>query len=406
MLVQRFLLLLVAALIVWSALVAGSSTPPQARWWRGNTHTHTLWSDGDAAPEVPTDWYKANGYHFLVLSDHNILQEGERWFPVSEDGSARLKAPELDAVQARFDGQVEVRDSEKGREMRLHTLLELKARFDERGAFLLVPGEEVTAHWKGADRNYPVHINAMGVRDRIPPRGGDSVVDLMNSALDAIEAHGEEHGVPVLAHLNHPNFGWGVTWEDLAQMRAERFFEVYNGHRSVHNEGDDTRPSTETMWDLANARRVTELDLPLLYGVATDDAHSYYGGKTSVTGRGWVQVWATDLSEAMLIAAMKAGDFYASSGVTLSLVSRAPTRYLVEIEREPGVTYTTRFMGVRGGQEAPEVLAETDENPAVYRYQGDELFVRAVVTSTELHPDPYREGDKQMAWTQPVVPSR
>ena len=406
MTVQRLLLPLVSVIIIWAALAAGSPTAPEARWWRGNTHTHPLWSAGDAAPEVPTAWYKANGYHFLVLSDHNILQVGERWFPVSEDGSARLKAAELEALQTRFAGQVEVRDGEKGREMRLHTLPELKARFDEGGQFLLVPGEEVTAHWKGADQNHPVHINAIGLRGRIPPRGGDSVVDLMNSALEAIEAHGVEHGVPVLAHLNHPNFGWGVTWEDLAQMRAERFFEVYNGHRGVRSHGDDAHLDTEAMWDMANARRLSELDLPLLYGVATDDSHSYYGGRTSVTGRGWVQVWAPDLSEAALIIAMKAGDFYASSGVTLAAVSRTQERYRVEIDEEDGVGYTTQFVGVRAGQDSATVLASTAENPAVYEYGGDELFVRAVVTSTQLHPDPYREGDLQQAWTQPLDVSR
>lgn len=49
------------------------------KWWRGNLHTHTLWSDGDDYPEVVAKWYKDNGYHFLALSDHNIFQNSERW---------------------------------------------------------------------------------------------------------------------------------------------------------------------------------------------------------------------------------------------------------------------------------------------------------------------------------------
>ena len=27
----------------------------EKRWYKGNTHTHTLWSDGDAAPELVVD---------------------------------------------------------------------------------------------------------------------------------------------------------------------------------------------------------------------------------------------------------------------------------------------------------------------------------------------------------------
>jgi len=53
------------------------------RWWKGNTHTHTLWSDGDAPPEHVIRWYVENDYDFLVLSDHNVMQQGERWFAVT-----------------------------------------------------------------------------------------------------------------------------------------------------------------------------------------------------------------------------------------------------------------------------------------------------------------------------------
>ena len=42
-------------------------------WYKGNIHTHTTESDGDAEPEFVAAWYKDHGYDFLVLSDHNHL---------------------------------------------------------------------------------------------------------------------------------------------------------------------------------------------------------------------------------------------------------------------------------------------------------------------------------------------
>src|SRR5688572_25599529 len=50
-------------------------TPSQnpARWYKGNTHTHTLNSDGDSTPDDVVRWYREHGYQFLVLSDHNFL---------------------------------------------------------------------------------------------------------------------------------------------------------------------------------------------------------------------------------------------------------------------------------------------------------------------------------------------
>src|SRR5579872_1479851 len=52
------------------------------RWYRGNIHTHTLWSDGDDYPEMVALWYKDHGYDFLSFSDHNTLLKSERWVDV------------------------------------------------------------------------------------------------------------------------------------------------------------------------------------------------------------------------------------------------------------------------------------------------------------------------------------
>ncbi len=51
---------------------------PQPRWWKGNLHTHTLWSDGDDFPEMVAEWYRTRGYNFLALSDHNVLSQGNQ----------------------------------------------------------------------------------------------------------------------------------------------------------------------------------------------------------------------------------------------------------------------------------------------------------------------------------------
>jgi hypothetical protein len=50
-----------------------------------------------------------------------------------------------------------------------------------------------------------------------------------------------------------------------------------------------------------------------------------------------------------------------------------------------------------------EVLARTEGTKAEYEFAGDELYVRARVTSSALHPNPSEPGDFQQAWVQPVV---
>jgi hypothetical protein len=384
------------------------------RWWKGNTHAHTLWSDGDGAPEAVALWYRDRGYQFLVLSDHNLLSRGEKWFPVQDTPGARLDPAKVDALRSQFgDDAVEIRPTEAkdklpGLEMRLKTLTELRKKFEVPGVFLLMEGEELTARFE----QIPVHVNGLNLAEPIPPQGGGSVREMLANNLEAVREQGERLKRPVMAHINHPNFHWALTWEDLASLEGERFFEVFNGHPEAGNGGDAMHVSSEVAWDRALTRRLGSGSRDLLYGIASDDSHDYgdAGPRRSNPGRGWIVVRSDRLTPEALIAAMQRGDFYASTGVVLSDVQWNGKRYSITIAPREGEQCTTRFLGTRGqpgasaelGGSVGEVLAETRENPAVYVWHGDELYVRAVVTSSLVMDNPTPEGELQKAWAQPV----
>src|SRR5205085_2193102 len=126
-------------------LVAQTAAP---RWYKGNTHTHTLNSDGDSTPDDVVRWYREHGYEFLVLTDHNFL--------TSVDG--------LNAVHGADD------------------------------RFLVIKGEEVTDAFQGK----PIHINGLDVSDTVPAQHGSSVLDVVQRNVDAIR---KANGIP---HINHP----------------------------------------------------------------------------------------------------------------------------------------------------------------------------------------------------------
>ena len=400
----------------WLAGCAGVPTDPTAadtlRWWRGNTHTHSYWSDGNACPEAIAARYRDLGYDFLVLSDHNILSRGERWFPISETGSRPLRDTHVEALRQRFgDDWVEVRTSAAGkRELRLKTLEEVRSVLEEPGRFILIEGEEITDRFGKSE----VHINGLNLEEVIPPQHGDSLRDTIQRNIDAVIEQGRRLGRPVLAHLNHPNFQWSLTPLDVAHIRGERFFEVYNGHRGVENHGDETRPGTENMWDIALTVRLTELDLPPLFGLATDDAHNHHApDQVSIPGRGWVMVESATLTPDSIIQAMRAGAFYSSTGVVLEEVLRDGNGIRLKIRGEPGISYETRFVGSRRWDAEKEgvtpavgeLFARSQSLTPKYKFRGDELYVRAVVISSRMHPDPYAAGDFESAWIQPVVPA-
>jgi hypothetical protein len=235
----------------------------------------------------------------------------------------------------------------------------------------------------------------------------------------------------MIPHVAHPNFGWAITAEDMIQLKGDRFFEVYNGHPHVNNDGDKEHASAEHMWDIINTHRIAERrDLPLL-GLAVDDSHHYhtFAPTNSNSGRGWVMVSAQDLRVDLIIAALEAGNFYSSSGVQLNNVIWKDNKLTVQVEPQPETTYTTQFIGTRrpidwrnspvigtnGYQLAVTrnyssgigaVLSEQRGLTASYTCKGDELFVRAKIISSRTKQNAVVKGEREAAWTQPFQPSK
>ena len=313
---------------------AGSGVPAQEglRWFKGNTHTHTLNSDGDSTPDEVVRWYRSHGYHFLVLTDHNYL--------TAVDG--------LNAVHGAA------------------------------GKFLVIQGEEVTS----SANSRPVHVNGLAVESLVAAPRGDSVREVLQRSVDGIRA---ANGIP---HVNHPNFGWALTVEDLQQLERTRLFEIFNGHPQVNNEGGGGLPGLEEMWDriLTSGRQ--------MYGIAVDDAHHFKrpgDPAASGPGRGWVFVRTARLESRAIVEALDRGDFYASTGVELESYDATPSAVSIKVKSTPWSRYRIQFIGDGG-----RILADVPESAATYPITGTEGYVRARVL----------ESNGLRAWTQPVRPAR
>ena len=422
---------------------------PAARWWKGNIHTHSLWSDGNDFPDMIAEWYRQHDYNFLALSDHNILSQGQRWMRHSEiiqRGGPDVVNKYVDRFGLNWVETRELRDDDNDYEIRLKPFSEYRALVEQRGQFLMMPGEEISDSVAGA----PVHLNATNIVELVQPLGGETVAAAIEANLRAVADQARRTGREMIVHLNHPNFGYAVSAADIAHAVSEKFFEVYNGHPGVNQLGDENHPSVERIWDIANTIRLAQMNAAPLFGVATDDSHEYHGGDVS-PGRGWIMVRACHLTPESLIRAMKRGDFYASSGVRLSDVTfDADSREIcLVIDAEDGVTYTTQFVGTpraavgeppaegqsEASGEAVEITDGGSTKPAksdsaaggapsialsidstkvgivfatevgdhpTYRLDGSELYVRAIVTSSRDHPNPSYDGQKETAWSQPV----
>lgn len=386
--------------VVLAGVVGCQKAGPQ--WYRGNLHTHTLWSDGDGFPESVAGWYRGEGYQFLALSDHNVMLEGERWLGMEEIRKRGAQKAVEEYLRSEWRPETKGEWGSDGFSVRLKTYDEVKRAMERPGRFVMIPGEEISDKWK----ELPLHMGAVNVAELIRPQGGETVAEVLSNNLRAVREQGERLNRAVLPHVNHPNFHYAITAEELAGVKEERFFEVYNGHPGVNHLGNGEHVAVERMWDVANTIRMTKLGLPPLMGMGCDDSHNYHdaGMNRASPGRGWIMVRAKELSAEAIIGAMRAGDFYASSGVVLKDVRFDGKRLEVEVRPVKGEVYTTEFIGtLQGSEEVGQVLGRVVGNRATYQMTGKELYVRAVVTSSRGAEVPVYEGQMKQAWVQPVV---
>lgn len=371
-----------------------------ANWYKGNLHTHSYWSDGDNYPEMIMDWYKSHDYDFVVLSDHNTLAEGEKWKLIPKSPSHESG---FQKYLEKYGDQVIYREDSLGRiEVKLKTLAEYAPMFEKEGEFLIIQSQELTESFE----KKPLHMNVTNIQKLIPAEGGNSIPEILQNGLDRVKAQRDSTGVPMFLHINHPNFVWAITPEDIIELNGERFFEVYNGHPQVNNYGDSLRPSMEVLWDKVQAAYL-QAGKPLLYGLAVDDAHNYhvFDQNSSNPGRGSVMVLSESLDPASLVQAMERGDFYSTTGVRVKSIDFEGETLSLKIKPEAGVSYKIQFFGTKTNRpdESGALLAEFKGKKASYKLGEDDMYVRAKVISSKLKENPYQVGDFETAWIQPVI---
>ena len=406
------------AFCVNSIVVAQDAAAP-LKWFKGNLHAHSLWSDGDDYPEMVAARYRDRGYNFLVLSEHNVLARGMRWKDVTEKaGQDRLAA----YVQRFGEKWVQTRTEKGLLQARLQPLNEFRHLLERPGEFMMMEGEEITDRAEGRQ----IHYIATNLQDLIKPQGGKTAREAMDRNLAAVEEQAQRLGQPILAHHIHPNTGYAVTAEDLAAVVRERYFEVASGHGGVNQLGDKTHAGVERLWDIASTIRLGEMNQPPPRALAADDSHNFLGKNNSI-GRAWMMVQARHLTPESIIKAIESGDFYATTGVILKEMkfSGESKTLDIEIDPQPGVHYTTLFIGTlksydktrepvkddagkplpvtqRYSNDIGKVLATAQGTKASYKLTGEELYVRAMVVASNPPEKPTYAGQKAQAWTQPV----
>jgi hypothetical protein len=224
------------------------------RFWRGNLHTHSDRSDGVLPPEEVCRRYRDQGYDFLALTDHFI---GAYGYPV------------VDTKPFRSNG------------------------------FTTILGAEL--HSGAMERGELWHILAVGLPEDFAPSHSPGFHPVAGQETGP-ELAARAVAAGAFVAIAHPQWS-GLTLADARSLTAAHAVEIYNHGCAVGADRADGFAIADLL--LAEGRRLTL--------VATDDAHftepDHFGG--------WVMVKAEANEPGALLAALKAGDFYASQGPEL-----------------------------------------------------------------------------------------
>jgi hypothetical protein len=178
----------------------GNPFSQKGNWYKGNLHSHTTLSDGSASAEEMASGYKAVGYDFLAITDHNVIGD----IPVE--------------------------------------------RADEED-FIVIPGAEIQVLCNGS---WGCELLALDVPDLPGEKTGDRWDDFIpppiQSAIDCVVDMG---GIPF---LSHPNIS-GLHSTRLMELEHLAGIEICNycaGGRylsTVH--WDDALTAGKMLWGIA-----------------------------------------------------------------------------------------------------------------------------------------------------------
>ena len=293
-------------------------------FWRGNLHTHSNRSDGVLPPEEVCRRYREEGYDFIALTDHFI---GAYDYPI------------VDTHPFRTDG------------------------------FTTILGAEVHS---GAMENGELwHILAVGLPLNFAPSNSPGFLPIKGMETGPeLAMRCREAGAFVA--LAHPEWG-GLSLQDARSLEAAHAVEVYNHGCQI---GADRAGG---FWHLD---RLLE-EGRLLTLCATDDAHftepDHFGG--------WTMVKAEENTPEALLAALKKGQMYASTGPMIHDVTWG--KDAVTVRCSPASTVIVQGSGSATAATHGNAMAEAE---LPYGRVSQSKWMRLTVI----------DGMGKRAWTNPV----
>ncbi len=284
--------------------------PTVGQFYKANLHAHTTVSDGKMTPEELKAAYLEKGYSIVAFTDHDVMVDHSE---LSDRSFLALRGYEIAVEDAR---------QHEGDAPFCHLSLIAESTQVERQVFFT--------------KNIAFHGNAAAFASSVLTTG-EPIYSYHYSPVFVNRLIRAARAAGFLPILNHPSYSLG-TEADLLPLEGLFGMEIHNGASLSWGFGDD---GSTVLYERMLRGGHTSL-LP----IAADDTHTSLScAAPGELFAGFMMIKAQTLSYPAVIAALKAGDCYASQGPQLLELSVEEGRLHVECSRVREILYRTAGRG-------------------------------------------------------------
>lgn len=283
------------------------------KFYKANLHCHSTLSDGKWTIEQIKEEYKKQGYSIVAFTDHEHLLthndlNDENFLTI---GSTELAIKEFPSVS---------------------TMTKLDMKVTHLNAYALDPNNDLSpCYQKEYDRHTTPEVLAKTKSE------GEYKREHTAKGINEIIKICHEKGY--LVSYNHPS--WSLEdASDYLNYEGLDFVEIVNGDISLSTHCDDEHVFADM---LRHGKRI--------FCTCADDNHN----KKQDSFIAWVQINAEELEYSKIMNALKNGEFYASTGPEIYLLTFDGEKVKIKTSPVKEIGLATK------GRRAPMVVAEENE---------------------------------------------
>ena len=301
--------------------------PDEGKFYKANLHSHSTFSDGKLTPAEMKEFYQKHGYSVIAFTDHDIFLPHQE---LTDENFVAINGYEV-AINNNYDGFQTYDDQPDIQKCHLCFLAEEPDNVKQ-----VCWHREKYLRW-----NTPQYKHLVQFDENEPDFERTYSVECISKMISIAKEHG------FFVTYNHPTWG-REDYHQYIGYQGMDAMEIFNFASYVSGNSEENERVYEDM--LRAGKKI--------YCIAADDNHNKFDENHPrfTSFGGFVMIKAEKLDYRTVMQALKAGNFYASTGALIDELYIEDGKLVVRCPGAARVNFTS------SSRHAKAVLAEKGES--------------------------------------------